>query len=107
MIDKAGERMFIASTPNSIDLGFADPLTYYVSLFLAERYKKMLDDFLMTTCGQKFMEPPSHVPSYSPPSDALPFDMSRATLDMFMQYKAPPMPPMPPSRKGQVAPPPP
>jgi len=69
-------------------------------IFLAERYKKMLDDFLFSTCGQTFIDStPSLVPDTDIDTGGICGGPSR-TLDMFMQYKAPPMPPPPMRRAG-------
>jgi len=64
---------------------------------LADRYKRMLEEFLLSTCGRQFIDtvPPLQVGSqYGSTGDPKIFEPTRTTMDMFMQYKAPQVHPM-------------
>ncbi|KAI0788632.1 hypothetical protein C8Q75DRAFT_241835 [Abortiporus biennis] len=65
--------------------------------FLADRYKKMLDDYLITTCGQQFLDP-TPINCFGIMGNHQYPHNSNATVDMYLQYKAPPMPPAPSSQ---------
>lgn len=64
---------------------------------LADRYKRMLEEFLLSTCGRQFIDtvPPLQAGSqYGTTTDPKIFEPTRNTLDMFLQYKAPQVHPM-------------
>ncbi|KAH8102517.1 hypothetical protein BXZ70DRAFT_786901 [Cristinia sonorae] len=76
-------------------------------LFLAERYRKMLDENLFATCGQQFTETgstpiPQAIPNNFTTSPVVDADPVQSHLDIFMQYKTPPMPPTPPHQRTQT-----
>jgi len=79
-----------------------DEITYVRSMIdkgtrrlpLADRYKKMLEEFLLTTCGRQFIDavPPLQAgAAYGATSDPKVFEPTRTTLDMFTQFKSSPV----------------
>lgn len=106
VIGKAGARLFLAGELKLI----TSRLRLFLSFGMLERYRKMLDDILFSTCGQTFTDS-AHATNVPQPmeedfstSPIVEADPVQAHLDMFMQFKAPPGPPQTPQHHVQTLP---